>query len=160
MREIKISQETASRWYNGTDSELKALAIQTYPELEVKELPKNWEELGRIKGYYMHSTDCSPQESNQRRAVKENRNIFATIEQASASIAMAQLSQLMAVYNDGWVADYKDNSTKYQLVFSMDRIVLDWSRYFSNFLTFKDGKTAGLFLENFKDLIQTAKPLL
>ena len=51
MREIKISLDTATRWYNGTDEELKGLAIQTYPELAKKELPKSWEELGEIKGY-------------------------------------------------------------------------------------------------------------
>lgn len=33
-RPIQISQETATRWYNGEDNELKQLAIQTYPELD------------------------------------------------------------------------------------------------------------------------------
>lgn len=33
-RPIQISKETATRWYNGEDNELKQLAIQTYPELD------------------------------------------------------------------------------------------------------------------------------
>jgi hypothetical protein len=41
-REIKISRETAERWYNGNDKELKELALQTYPELEPKYEVGKW----------------------------------------------------------------------------------------------------------------------
>jgi hypothetical protein len=36
-REIKITRETAERWYNQCDKELKELALQTYPELKEPE---------------------------------------------------------------------------------------------------------------------------
>jgi hypothetical protein len=159
MREIKISLETATRWYNGTDAELKELAINTYPELAVKELPKNWEELVKVKGYYSNS-DCDVQESNIRWTRKSSKNIFKTYEQAEASIAMAQLSQLMAVYNDGWVADYNDINFKYAIFYYKEKIKISDINCGRTFLTFKDKETAELFLHNFKDLILTAKPLL
>jgi hypothetical protein len=41
-REIKISRETAERWYNGNDKELKELALQTYPELKPKYEVGKW----------------------------------------------------------------------------------------------------------------------
>ena len=41
-REIKISRETAERWYNGCDKELKELALQTYPELKPKYESGKW----------------------------------------------------------------------------------------------------------------------
>ncbi len=41
-REIKISRETAERWYNGDDKELKELAFQTYPELKPKYEAGKW----------------------------------------------------------------------------------------------------------------------
>jgi len=41
-REIKISRETAERWYNGCDKELKELALQTYPELKPKYEVGKW----------------------------------------------------------------------------------------------------------------------
>ena len=158
MREIKISQETASRWYNGTDSELKELALQTYPELAVKELPKNWEDLGRISGYYVNARSEVVIDGGATNF--KNRNFFATEEQVEASIAMAQLSQLMAVYNDGWVADWSDGISKDCLCRFGDKFTLEIRSYYGSFLTFKDRKTAELFLENFSSLIQTAKPLL
>lgn len=40
MRNLELSQETAKRWYEGTDEELKALALQTYPELAKKNFLK------------------------------------------------------------------------------------------------------------------------
>lgn len=154
MREIKISLETATRWYNGTDAELKELAIQTYPELVKKELPKSYYELGKIKGYFAYA-NCEIYDTVSI-VDDESRNIFATREQAEASIAMAQLSQLMAVYNDGWVADY-DNMNYCILNLNGFKV---YQLYSSSFLTFKDKETAELFLHNFKDLILTAKTLL
>jgi hypothetical protein len=41
-REIKITRETAERWYNGNDVELKELALQTYPELKTKYEVGKW----------------------------------------------------------------------------------------------------------------------
>jgi hypothetical protein len=161
-RNLKISKETANRWYNGNDTELKQLALQTFPELAEKELPKSWEGLGEISGYCVNGfdeidylKDCSTKD-------RGNKTIFATREQAEASIALAQLSQLMKVYNDGWVADYeKGNSQdKYIIDFCQGIIRTEYFRNQQRFLAFKDAKTRDLFLKNFRDLILTAKPLL
>ena len=159
MREIKISLETATRWYNGTDTELRDLAVQTYPELLKKELPKSWEELKEINGYFVdidsdiYDIKCNLNDSSVK-------NIFATKEQAEASIALAQLSQLMAVYNDGWVANWKAWKTKYSIIFDEDVIVICECFNHQRFLTLKDKETAKEFLKNFRSLILTAKPLL
>jgi len=152
-RNLKISFETATRWYNGTDNELKELAVQTYPELAKKELPKSWEELEEINGYYINSASVLTP-SKISNAGCTLRNTFATKEQAEASIALAQLSQLREVYRNGWVADYKEPlQMKYTITFYEHNTM-------HNFLSFQDAETRDLFLENFKDLIETAKPLL
>ena len=158
MREIKISQETATRWYNGANSELKAMALTAYPELAVKELPKTWEELKMVKGYFVDLYSVISISAGS--PTERNRNFFATKQQAEASIAMAQLSQLMAVYNDGWVADWTDEIKKIVIVFYEDKFICDWTHSVKYFLNFKNEETAELFLENFSSLIQTAKPLL
>jgi hypothetical protein len=97
MRTIKISKETAERWYNGSDEELKAIAVQTYPELRGK--PKTWEELTTVNGFFVttESGICSWLIAD---AKDEYKNTFATREQAEASIAMAQLSQLYSRCQD------------------------------------------------------------
>ena len=158
-RNLKISKETANRWYNGSDTELKQLALQTFPELGEKELPKSWDELGEIEGYFV--TRCSkvlPMWSFHRD--EDDKNVFATKEQAEASIALAQLSQLMKVYNSGWEADWDVDCGKFVITFFRNNISNERYSGYHHFLAFKDEKTRDLFLENFRDLILTAKPLL
>lgn len=139
-RNLQISFEQAKNWYNGTNEELKQLALETFPELAKKELPKTWEELKEIKGYFVNSRSYISTFNGS--CLLDNRNLFATIEQAEASIALAQLSQLREVYRQGWVPG------EYSFV------------SINNFLSFQDEETRDLFLENFKDLIEKASPLM
>lgn len=160
MREIKISLETATRWYNGMDTELKELSIQTYPELVKKELPKTWKELSIINGYFVNPATSAISDLFKTVTTHNNRNVFATREQAEASIAIAQLSQLIAVYNNGWIPDWTDEKCKFVIYFQKNKLVVSHSVGVYRFMNFKNEETAELFLENFKDLILIAKPLL
>jgi hypothetical protein len=160
-RNIKISKETAIRWYNGSDEELKQLAVQTYPEIAVKELPKSWEELGKISGWYVTSNSFVNNLIMGLSEDEERCNLFATKEQAEASIALAQLSQLMKVYNSDWVANWCDaEQIKHCIEFYNGEIFKDAYNGTQKFLSFKDAETRDLFLKNFEQLILTAKPLL
>lgn len=158
MRNLELSQETAKRWYEGTDEELKQLALKTYPELGKKELPENWKELDEINGYYV---------SNNSETTKvcasthdRNKNIFSTKEQAEALMALSQLSQLREVYRNGWVPDWKYKEIKFCIEFYEENISREDWVFRSHFLSFQDAKTRDLFLENFRDLIEKAKPLM
>jgi hypothetical protein len=158
-RNLKISKETANRWYNGSDTELKQLALQTFPELAEKELPKSFSEIKNKKGWYVDMNERII-ESENLKDEKGFRHIFATKEQAEASIALAQLSQLMKVYNSGWEADWTNDEDKFCIEFFNDFIDTSTCIAAAKLLSFKDAKTRDLFLENFRDLILTAKPLL
>lgn len=126
----------------------------------VKIRPRTWEELKSVSGAFVRS-DSIVKETNPLFVLYQHRNTFATKEQAEACIALAQLSQLMKVYNDGWVPDWT-NSSIYKHVVSINKDKIDYSTRvsMSSFLVFKDQKTAKLFIENFRDLIIIAKPLL
>ena len=129
----------------------------TFKKIE-KKLPKTWEELGTVKGCFVDkyafikelegNTDCF------------NKNIFPTKELAEASLAMAQLLQLRDTYNDGWVADWSTNTDKFVIgvfnnIFAKNDYHLNQS-----VMNFKTAKLRDEFFENFKDLLETAKPLL
>jgi hypothetical protein len=126
----------------------------------VKSLPKTWEELNRIDGCFVNSATTNVRELINEKTTRTNRNIFATKEQAEASIALAQLSQLMQVYNDGWVPDWQVGDFKYTIERYKYDMILEIRSSCCAFLAFKTKETAKLFLENFKDLITIAKPLL
>ena len=156
----KLSKEAAELLLTiSNNEELQAFAKELYPELGKKELPKRWEELPEIEGWYF---DNHSNIDNVIRlaATKTNKNVFATKEQAEAAIAMAQLSQLMKVYNDGWEADWSDNKVKYGIFYDKGIAYVYKGNSVSCFLSFKDEEIAEIFFQNFKELIEQAKPLL
>ena len=158
-RNIKISLETATRWFNGCDKELKDLAVQTFPELEKKKLPKSWKALEKINGYWVES-DSRINAVDNCITKPASKKLFATIEQAEASIALAQLSQLREVYRNGWKPDWTNYDSKYCIDFKNNEIKKEIYYNTSVFLSFQDKETSDLFLENFKDLILIAKHLM
>lgn len=124
-----------------------------------KELPKSWEELEKIEGYYINN-DCFIDGTYDFETTNDNKNLFKTKEQAEASIALAQLSQLRDVYRDGWIPDWIDGNTKYTIELFKGKVFKDVSQSYDSFLSFQNHEKRDLFLENFRDLIEKAKPLI
>lgn len=125
-----------------------------------KELPKSWEELKTIEGFFV-THDCTIYEAAPQNTNDYQRNIFATESQAKASIALAQLSQLREVYRDGWQPDW---CNLLQGKFSIEKTQgnINVCTLFSchSFLCFQSPEIRNEFLKNFKDLIEEASPLL
>lgn len=162
MKQVNLSLETAKQMYFSENQALKAFALENYrkEELEKKEFPKTWEELERINGTYL-TIEGNLIHANDFEAKIFNKNIFKTEEQAKAAIAMAQLSQLMHVYNDGWVANWSDsNSKKYTIEIFGECVYSNYYFETKKFLAFKTSEIRDEFLKNFKSLILEAKPLL
>ena len=113
---------------------------------EERKLPKKWEDLYEVKGWFVdfHSDVVT---SGSMRTGDNVKNRFPTKEEAEACLALAQLCQLRDRYNDGWKPNWEDGTKKYTI-------------YFNKILAFKTLELRDKFLENFKDLIETAKPLL
>jgi hypothetical protein len=125
-----------------------------------KQLPKSWEDLKEISGAYI-SIDCNIlNDKNDFNTTHPNKNIFKTKEQAEASIALVQLSQLRDVYRQGWTPDWSDNETKHCIRFFEDNVVINRFEITHHFLSFQSNEIAQEFLDNFKDLIIKAKPLM
>jgi hypothetical protein len=122
-------------------------------------LPKTWEELEQVSGYYI-SIRSDVDEIEDCETEEYHRNIFFSEEQAEAAIALAQLTQLREVYRQGWVPDWKDRNVKYVIGFKKDEITFEYYCYNDMFLSFQTPEIRNEFLENFKDLIMQAKPLL
>lgn len=124
------------------------------------ELPKSWEDLESVSGCWI-SGDCDLIEINNL-TTPATKNIFKTSEQAKASIALAQLSQLRDVYRQGWLPDWNDATEhKWIICFKGEKDIHICREWLNNeFLSFEEEETAELFLKNFIDLIEQAKPLM
>jgi len=136
----------------------------TKDKLEAKELPKTWEELKTIKGYYVDDkSELSKVNIHNAMTVDMNKNIFPTKELAEASLALAQLLQLRDVYNGNWKVDLnnKPNEMRYIIINHCNNISKRANCGGDNIiLSFEKENIRNQFFTNFQDLLEIAKPLL
>ena len=126
-----------------------------------KELPTKWEDLVNIKGCYVSANYIS--KYSEYTALDSNKNVFPTKAEAEACLALSQLCQLRDAYNGEPLADWCDWSvanTKYCIEFYDNEITTFNYKCTRKVLSFKTEKLRDKFLENFSELIETAKPLL
>jgi len=156
---ITLSLDKAKKMY-GKSPEMDELLLANFTkdELNKKELPKSWSKLKYISGFYLSQfsviCDTNNESIKDKPADFQNYNIFATEKQAKSALAMAQLSQLMAVYNDGWEADFEDSNNKYCIERTYKRIIKTIHICNYSFLAFKSEKLRDEFLRNFEPLIK------
>ncbi len=125
-----------------------------------KKLPENFDILDTVSGWYADDQSDLIHIKNIGTYWDKSGKVFATKEQAEASLALAQLSQLRDVYRNGWKPDWTNYDSKYCIDFKDNKIKKEIYYNTSVFLSFQDEETQDLFLENFRDLIEQAKPLM
>ena len=127
-----------------------------------KELPTKFEDLKIIKGYYLDSTCFVSGYGDEPNDF--NKNVFPTKSEAEACLALSQLCQLRDAYNEEPLADWCDwdNDSIYKCVifFTNNKIYKTSTVNSQEILTFKTIELRDKFVENFEELILTAKPLL
>lgn len=125
-----------------------------------KKYVKSWKDLGDLEGYYI-STSCDVFKAFEVSSNDLNdRNVFATKEQAEACIALAMLSQLRKNVNKDWIPDWTDNQRKHCITFYFENPVPVITQTNSSFLAFPTAEIRDTFLKNHEELIIKAKPLL
>jgi hypothetical protein len=146
------------------DKEKSSFEKIVFRALPDKGLPKTWDELGLIHGYYTDGFSnvfpCNTPQSYTNKAYEGNRNTWPTREEAEASIALAQLCQLRDRYNGGWKPDWADDMTKSCINIISGRITKNPWDATQHVLAFKTPELRDEFMKNFADLIEKAKPLL
>jgi hypothetical protein len=124
-----------------------------------KELPKSWEDLKILTGFFVSET-CEIEREVDAKTYITNKNLFATKEQADASLALAQLSQLREVYRQGWKPEWSNQQEKWSIIFEINEICIYRRWTYNMFLTFQSKEIAQEFLDNFGVLILQARPLM
>ena len=126
------------------------------------ELPTKLEDLKKLDGFYV-DIDSKIYSICDGDISEINRNLFPTKAEAEACLALSQLCQLRDAYNGEPLADWcnwSDGNTKYSIYFHKGNIIKSILFFCSAILAFKTEKLRDKFLENFEELILTAKPLL
>lgn len=125
------------------------------------ELPKRWKDLHQVKGWAVGEDNKIYSVERYTWEEYRRKNIFPTKEEAEACVALAQLCQLRDRYNNGWRPDWDDGGEqKYAIKIENNKTVKYILTSTSSVLSFKSVNLRDEFLENFRDLIEIAKPLL
>lgn len=163
-------KELIEAWANGAEIQYYYEAYNSWVDADgpnwdeknqyrIKPAQPQWEDLGEIQGYYVDST--SKIKSYNGRAENYSKNVFPTKEEAEACFALSQLCQWRDRYNDGWKPDWNNtNQIKVIISFYIDKAEIDAVYCRKRALAFKTREIAEKFLEDFRELIEKAKPLL
>ena len=166
-RNVKISLDKAREWYN-RGGELKELALSAFTENEIttSTLPNTWEEF--CNNYPVKEKECYivvdstlSKLGGCPRFSDRDKNILPSKEAAKAHLAYMQLHQLRDCYRQGWIPDWKNSyQWKWCIIFDTDTFRITAGICYSHFLSFQSMELAEKFLNNFKDLIETARDLI
>ena len=127
---------------------------------KINELPKTWEDLKYVSGAFISTfSDINTINSIETSPSSKNINIFPTKKLAEAALALAQLLQLRDRYNgdnEGFI--FLENN--YCIYNNRNSIHFNIYANTNSLLAFRTRELRNEFYENFKDLIEIAKPLL
>ena len=145
---------------------LTAVVVALFKEYEKQNaLPKTQEEFckrnpikrgeclinafGKIRGTISVGSD---------RDADEDRNYFTSKQEAEAFLALMQLRQLRKAYIKNWESDYK--SEHFGIYPTNGDLSIMRYAFTNRSLSFPTYELANQFFNNFKDLLEIAKPLL
>lgn len=165
-RNIKLSLEKAREFYK-KGSEFRDLALSAFTEKELKEvkLPKTWEEFcsthktKKEECYIQLNSGIKQDNSIKDRHPEFDRNILCNRQAAVAHLAFMQLHQLRDCYRQGWFPENDIVHTYIQRYVDGSFVILS-NNCVSHFLSFQNEEIANEFLNNFRDLIDTAGDLI
>lgn len=165
-KNIAITLQEAKEWYTGKNPTLKELALKAFNKEELEEpvLPKTWEEFCKMKPikeeYFIDNTCNLVCITGYRNSILD-KNSCTSKQEAEAFLALMQLRQLRKAYVKNWEPDWKnDNEPKYCINLQANPFNVQCWYHMSNPFSFPTYELAKQFLDNFKDLLKIAKPLL
>lgn len=139
-------------------------AKSTYEKIvfkkKVTEFPISWEDLKVVNGYSITGNSSVYAAINCHTIGNFNKNVFPSIEEANAMLAMAQLCQLRDAWNGDWKPDFDNGVYKYGIEVWSNK--LTHIRFYSKNkpMYFKTPELRDKFMETFVELLEIAKPFL
>ena len=92
--------------------------------------------------------------------VEDRKGFIKDKEIAEAYAVLPQLIRLVDEYNEGWVPDWEKEGCKFIIDYYRNKIHLIEYSYTQRLLAFKSAEIRDKFLEDHKELLEKAKPLL
>ena len=123
-------------------------------------LPKSWEELKEIGGYYVNEDSEIRRLNDNILTYEDNKCVVPTNSQAKAILALCQLLQLRDRYNDGEQLIINGRNERYCIWNACGKIKTITYATTNCILKFKTNELRDHFLQHHIALIEEAKELL
>lgn len=123
-------------------------------------LKPKWKDFGEVQGFFINSnSDIIPYGHYSH---NKNINTWPTEEEAKASLALSQLCQWRDKYNEGWKPDYSKLGSVSCIIYhdGNEFKASSSTLKFPTIFRFKDAAIRDNLFEDFKELLEEAKPLL
>lgn len=137
--------------------------LDTIPSLSTKpyivEL-KGFEQKALVPTFEEVLINCDKRYPPNIRAEVDYKEIYPTKELSDAAEAIRRLLFLRDYYNEGWQPNWKKNDPKYIIENCEFKLVKDTVFSISKVMAFKSEKVRDIFLEEQRELLEIAKPLL
>ncbi len=161
---IKLTLDQAKEMLKSDNEMLKELAIGAFPELEKPKYPMSYWKL-------LNSSDRTESDNFALRIDRMKTQLIDGIyisswlskEQEKEVVAFIKLLALVKEWNkiDEFVPDWSDNKFAKSIIINLEgKVLCGFSRVQVTPLVFKDDKTAVLFRDTFRDLIEQCKNLI
>ena len=136
------------------------------------QLPETWEEfcydykIQEEECYINTDAEIKKAVSSRNRLIYGDSNVLPNKQAAEAHLALIKLHQLRDCYRQGWVPDYTDSFTKFEIICHFDFCSHKYNYGIManittpRFLSFQSKEIAQEFLNNFRDLIEQAGDLI
>lgn len=147
---------------------LTAIVSALFKEYEKQnELPKTWKEfcekysnVKKTEHFISSSSQIVPLNKCERHNHLD-KNACTSKQEAEAFLALMQLRQLRKAYVKDWEPDWMSTiGSKYCIEVNNNELLIHSWNHKSHILSFPSRELAEQFLNNFKDLLEIAKPLL
>ena len=128
---------------------------------KVEDLPMSFDEMKIPEYWGIYNTILSKHETKNYTGRSFGVPVYSTKEYAEAFWALSKLIWLRDAWNKGWKPNWeKLDEIKYAIIFSRDAIKARNDCLKQEILAFEKSEIRDKFLYQFKNLIETAKPLL
>jgi len=156
-RNVELTLNKAKEWYK-KGGELQEVALQAFSEEELKDnRSHSWEEYTNKK----HNIGfCTNLYGNIDEINCNYKAVFPTLEYTNASVALAQLLKLREEWIEDWSPDWYSHNNKFIIANCSNTLTIEADSYTSFVMSFPSKAMAEEFLNDFRDLLVIAKPLL
>ena len=139
----------------------KNVKWKEHKEYRIKPTKIEFEDCSFNEVEYITQTDATLLEVNSTKFEMSHRKGFIKNKKvAEAYAVLPQLIRLIDEYNEGWVPDWEKERYKFIIGYYRNKIHFIEYSYTQRLLAFKSAEIRDKFLEDHRDLIEIAKPLL